>query len=54
MMYIDKLCLRFHDGVVLFVPLCLRFHNGVVMMVPNINQVIVDDALVLINPNQPQ
>ena len=36
MMYIDMLSLRFGDDAVL--------------MMPNINQVIVDDVLVLINP----
>ena len=50
-LYIDKLCLRFQYGVVLLMPLFPRFHDGVVLMMPNINQVIVDDVLVLINPS---
>ena len=59
MMYIDKLCLRFTNGVVMVMPLCLRFPDGVVMVMPlwlrfpdgvvlvmpNINKVIIDDVL---------
>ena len=26
LMFINKLCLRFHDGVVLMMPLCLEYH----------------------------